>query len=84
MKKAPSQSPVPVKPSIPELPASMNFPRAIQMIIEGKKVRRTDWTDEQEYCLLKDNFLMIHRGDRFHTWIVAEGDLLAIDWVIKK
>ena len=23
-----------------------------------------------------------HRGEKFHAWLVSEGDLLALDWVI--
>ena len=75
-----SQSPIPPLKVRKEL----LFLEAIEAIIEGKKVRRVEWTDTQEYCLLKDNFLMIHRNDKFHTWIVSEGDILAIDWVIAK
>mgnify|MGYP001571625322 CR=1 len=77
-KKIASQSPV---PSIKKDP-SKSFPGAIQALMNGKKIRRQEWADAEEYCLLKDNFLMIHRNGAFHTWIVSEGDLLAIDWVI--
>lgn len=58
------------------------FPEAVEAVMRGKKVRRKDWVDGSEFCLLKDNFLMIHRGEKFHGWIVSEGDMLAIDWVI--
>lgn len=54
------------------------------MLIGGGKIRRVEWNDADEYCLLKDSYLMIHRGGKFHTWIVSEGDLLASDWVIVK
>ncbi len=60
----------------------MSFPVAIQAIKGGKKVRRQEWLDKEEYCLLQNNFLQIHRDGKFHNWIVSEGDILAIDWVI--
>ena len=63
---------------------TMDFVEAINQIKIGKKVRRLEWTDEKEYGLLKDTFLMIHRQDKFHQWIVSEGDMMAIDWVIIK
>jgi len=58
------------------------FPAAMQAIINGRKVRREEWGDKEEYCLLRENFLMIHRNGKFHAWIVSEGDLMAIDWVV--
>ncbi len=69
-------------PSKDEQKTGTTFPLAIRLIIIGKKVRRLEWSDPEEYALLKENFLTIHRGDKFHTWIVSEGDMLAIDWVI--
>ena len=65
-------------------PVTLDFVEAISEIKNNKKVRRLEWTDEEEYCLMKDSFLMIHRGDKFHQWIVSEGDILAIDWVVIK
>ena len=73
-----SQSPTPPSKDKKEL----SFPEAMKAIIAGRKVRRVEWSDEQEYCLLKDSFLMIHRNEKFHTWVISEGDMLAIDWVI--
>lgn len=63
-------------------PKEMPFPDAIKEVMGGAKIRRVEWSDPEEYALLKDSFLMIHRNDKFHTWIVSEGDMLAIDWVI--
>ncbi|MBI4092177.1 MAG: DUF2829 domain-containing protein [Candidatus Levybacteria bacterium] len=81
MTKNKSQSP---SPSTHKVEVKLSFPVAMQNIMNGSKVRRTEWTDKEEYCLLKDNFLMIHRNNKFHTWIVSEGDMLAIDWVTIK
>ena len=58
------------------------FPEAISALIGGAKIRRKEWGDASEFCLLKDQYLMIHRNNKFHTWIVSEGDLLATDWII--
>jgi hypothetical protein len=62
----------------------LGFDSAIGAIIAGKKVRRLEWSDVDEYCLLRDQYLMIHRNDKFHTWIISEGDMMAVDWVIVK
>ena len=78
-----SASPVPKKVVVANKPAQVvAFDVAIKAVMGGAKVRRADWEDEQEYCLLKESFLMIHRNDKFHTWIVSEGDMLATDWMI--
>lgn len=58
------------------------FPEAIGALIGGAKIRREEWSDASEFGLLKDQFLQIHRDGKFHNWIVSEGDLLAIDWII--
>ena len=58
------------------------FPAAIEALIGGAKIRREEWSDASEFGLLKDQYLMIHRGEKFHAWLVSEGDLLALDWVI--
>lgn len=76
-----SFSPIPKKKSN-KTSASLSFSNAMQAIINGGKVRREEWSDKEEHCLLKDNFLMIHRSGKFHAWIVSEGDMMAIDWII--
>lgn len=81
MKQIKSQSPLP-SGKIKKIETLFSFPKAIEALIGGSKIRREEWTEKEEYCLLKDNFLMIHRNDKFHTWIVSEGDLLALDWQI--
>ena len=81
MKKNQSQSPVPVSVGR-EVEVQFSFPKAIEVLIGGQKIRRKEWGDEGEYGVLRESFLMIHRNDKFHTWIVSEGDMLALDWVI--
>ena len=74
-------SPVPHKKVIGN---EMGFPDAMSAIIAGQKVRRLEWADEDEYCLLRDNFLSIHRNGKFHSWTVSEGDMMGKDYVIVK
>lgn len=85
MKEKKSLSPVPNKfPIIKTNSKNLSCLEAIRAIINGFKVRRIEWGDDNEFCVLKDNFMMIHRNNKFHTWIVSEGDLMAIDWIIIK
>jgi len=75
-----SQSPVPNK--VRKVEVQLAFPEAMRALIGGSKIRRVEWGDKEEYGFLNDNFLMLRRGGALHTWIVSEGDLMAIDWVI--
>ena len=76
-----SQSPLPTEKS-KKIKISLSFIDALQGAMVGKKIRRMEWEDVDEYGLIKDSFLMIHRKGKFFTWIVSEGDIFATDWSI--
>lgn len=80
MAKKESQSPLPpkAKPS-----AFVSFPVAMQAIMDGKKIRRAEWADKNEYGLIKDSYVTIHRNEKFFAWMLSEGDVLATDWIIE-
>lgn len=71
-------SPVPAVSSKPE---QLTLPQALNEVIDGKKITRIAWNNDH-YCLLKEGFLELYRDSKFYQWIVNEGDLLAIDWVV--
>ena len=77
-----SQSPLPK--SSGKIEVQLSFPHALEALIGGKQIRRKEWADKQEYGLLRDSFLSIHRDGKFHTWLVSEGDMMALDWEIMK
>lgn len=60
-----------------------NFYDALKSLVDGAKIRRLAWPTN-EYALLKDGFLSIHRDNQFHRWLVNDGDILATDWVTDK
>lgn len=61
----------------------VDFPEAMRAVIAGNKVSKLEWGDDEVYGLLKDGFLKLHKGDgSFHQWIISDGDLLGLDWVI--
>lgn len=62
---------------------TMDFPDAIKEIINGKKVKRISWPDEDQ-GLLKDGWLTIFTRGAFHTWSVNDGDLEGQDWIVIK
>jgi hypothetical protein len=73
-------SPVPAEPK--SAPLSLSFPDAMRAVINGKKVRRTEWVDREEYCLMRESYLMIHRNGKFHGWLISDGDMMAVDWEV--
>ncbi len=61
---------------------TMDFPAAIECIIDGYKVTKLEWANKESYGLLKDGKLMIHLPDGFHDWIINDGDLNGMDWIL--
>lgn len=70
-------------PTVQSKPQTMSFPDAIHQIINGKKVARVSWGND-DYGLLKDEWLTISTKGALHTWLVSQGDLEGNDWVIVK
>lgn len=60
----------------------MNFPSAMQEILNGNRITRESWNNTDEYCLLADGWLTIHIKGAFHVWKVNDGDLQATDWMV--
>lgn len=62
----------------------MSFTDALNAICAdiSKKMTRLEWDDKDTYGLIQDTHLRIHLNDKFHDWILSDGDLLADDWVI--
>jgi hypothetical protein len=50
-------------------------------VIDGGRVRRLEWENQDEYALLLGGWLSIHRHGKDNTWLISNGDLLGIDWV---
>ena len=60
----------------------MDFPKAIQKVIEGRKVTRVYWKNAKIYGELKDNVLKIRLANgQFDGWLLSDGDLKAEDWL---
>lgn len=75
-------SPVPTK-DIADAVVMLTFPDAMREVINGKKVTRLEWKDNDIYCLLDANRLRIHNKDGINYILeVSDGDMLAIDWVV--
>ena len=64
----------------------LTFDQAIRQVMDNKRITRASWEDKREYCLLHEGFLSIHKSgesaDKLRPWLVNDGDLLAIDWIV--
>jgi len=61
----------------------LDFPSAIKKVIEGNKIYRLEWKNEEFYGMLKDSHLKLHKPDgKFYDWILNDGDLKGTDWII--
>lgn len=71
------RSPVPSRK-----PTEYSFPDAIREVLNLKRITRLAWETNETFGALHDGFLMIFLKGEWHQWIVNDGDLNAIDWVV--
>lgn len=73
-----------MSPSVKDMPqevGSFDFNGAVQAMLNGKKVTKLEWAND-DYCFLKAEILHIHTKGRDHKWIISEADLVGVDWVL--
>jgi len=86
-----SHSPIINKPQTDE--RTLTFPQAMEEVIKGNAVTRLEWNNKKSYAYLSkithyltikndagDDLANVKQGQ--HAWVIREGDLLAIDWVV--
>lgn len=60
----------------------MDFFDAIREVLEGRKVARASWNNE-EYVRLWMGTLRLFKSDKaFFDWIIVEADMTGTDWII--
>ena len=62
---------------------TMNFIDAFKKLIEGKKVARISWGNE-DYCFVHDYRVSIFTKGKIHDWIINDGDYEGEDWFVKE
>lgn len=60
---------------------TMTFSQAMEAVRDGQRITKLEWTEPEVYCELRDNLLMIHRNNNWHTWTINDGDIFGTDWV---
>lgn len=64
-------------------PATTDFFDALKAVNSGARITKLEWGNENFYGLLRSGHLTLHKTDgRFYDWIISDGDLQGIDWVI--
>jgi hypothetical protein len=73
-----------MSPSVKDMPqevGSLNFYDAIKEIVNGKKVTKLEWAND-DYVFMKAEILHIHRDGADHRWIISEADIVGEDYVL--
>ncbi len=63
---------------------TFTFAEAIQRVSKGAKIRRLEWQDIKVYGVLKDGRLSIFINGKVKDWIINDGDINGVDWVVVK
>ena len=67
----------------PVVAAVMDFPDAMRQVIDGKKVTRKAWGNEDCIFLHVERLHLRKGGDgSMHQLLVSAGDMEATDWVV--
>jgi hypothetical protein len=60
----------------------MDFPAAMQAVIQGERISKREWDSQYVYGEIRQGYLMIHKEDGWHRWVLSDGDLLGVDWFV--
>ncbi len=61
----------------------MNFPQAMQAIIDGNYITKLEWNDSTIVCGLVNGRLSLRKADGiWYGWTINDGDMLGTDWVV--
>jgi hypothetical protein len=70
-------------PAPTELELTLDFPTALRAVLDGARITKLEWADEDVYGVLRDGFLMLRKKDGlYYRWTLNDGDLLGKDWVV--
>lgn len=82
-KPTPGKSPSGSVTSATAKQKTMTFPEAIIKLMEGNKIHKLEWKNQEYYGLLKDTLVQLHKPDgKFYAWTINEGDLVGTDWIV--
>lgn len=81
MEDQPTSSPVIKKPQQGQV--LLSFSEIVSPLLEGKKITKLEWNNDNIYGCLVNSELMLHKDDNiFYKWILNDGDLKGTDFVV--
>jgi hypothetical protein len=77
-----THSPVPPQGGVEDV-AGLSFYDALKEVAAGKRITRQAWENKDVVCYMKNAILMITPEDGVeHSWMVSEGDMGGVDWIV--
>ena len=77
--QSPTQSPTPTK----VVTKPMDFYNALKEIMNGHKVTKLEWKNNEYYGILDDTRLKLHQPDgQLYDWILTDGDICGNDFIV--
>lgn len=78
-----TRSPLPHEVKKATVLTGVDFPTIMKDIIAGKKITRMEWANIEYYGFVNEGILSLHKLDgKNYQWIINDGDLNGIDWVV--
>jgi hypothetical protein len=59
---------------------SMSWGDACQLLLQGKRMRRTAWLPSNDYLFMRADVIHIKNFEGEHRAIINSGDMAATDW----
>ena len=81
MGEAATRSPRP-RPARISTAEEMTFPDALRKVMDGRKITKIEWKDNNIYGCMKDDILTLHNNGKDFQWIISSGDLMGDDWIV--
>jgi len=65
---------------------TLDFYEALKAVAEGRRITKLEWNDKRSYGFMRAGLLELHKAgetdDKFHAWILNDGDLGGLDWIV--
>lgn len=63
---------------------TMNFGKALDTLLSGKRIRRLSWVDDRIYLILPNDTVVIFKPEDYllHPVTISRNDITGTDWII--
>lgn len=76
-------SPVPpASAQVNKKPEEMNFTKALEKVLEGRRITRLSWETNDTFGQIQNDQLHLFINGEFHSWTLVPGDITAEDWIV--